>query len=132
MRRTTKAKRKTQARNPKRAEKEQIQGGDDKEACIKAFMEIVELAQKGRYSFSQGVADMGDYMVVHEDDREGSSFVHVVPKSMKRHFMEMRKKTSDTFLGFSILCGKNGSRDLRVSCFGVPTTDITKAIIKRR
>lgn len=101
-----------------------------KDECINAFLEIVKLAQKGKYKFEEGHRDKGKYYIVNESNRGGSSFVHVVPKEVYKNFLELQKKLGDTFLGFSILCGKNGDKDLRVSCFAISTNDLTRALIK--
>lgn len=101
-----------------------------KDECINAFLEIVKLAQKGKYKFEEGHHDKGKYYVVNEPNRGGSSFVFIVPKEVYKNFLELQEKLGDTFLGFSMLCGKNGDKDLRVSCFAIPTNDLTRALIK--
>jgi hypothetical protein len=75
---------------------------------------------------------MGKYVLVHEQERQGSMFIHVVPKEAYKMFQEMRRQMPDSFLGFSVLCGKIAGRPVRVSCFAVPTSDITRAIIGKK
>jgi hypothetical protein len=97
---------------------------------IQAFIDTIDQAQKGNYEFIEGHHDKGSYFLVNEANRGGSSFVHIVPKELYEDFLRMQK-SGDIFIGFSMLCGKNGNRDLRVSCFGISTNDLTRAMIKR-
>lgn len=104
----------------------------NKEKCLDAFLKIVAEVGDGKYDFREGATGMGEYYIVNEADRQGSSFVHIVPAEAYRVFEDMRRKMPDSFLGFSMLCGKIRNRDLRVSCFAIPTSEITKALISRK
>lgn len=100
-----------------------------KAECLEAFVRIVGEVESGRYKFVEGTVEKGSYSVVNEAERNGSSFVHVVPREAHKIFERMRREMPNSFLGFSMLCGKNGKKDLRVSCFAVPTSEITRAMI---
>lgn len=100
--------------------------------CIDAFLRIMREVENGSYALQLGDQDKGKYVVVHEQERQGSMFVHVVPKEAYKIFQEMRRQMPDSFLGFSVLCGKIAGKPVRVSCFAVPTSDITRAIIGRK
>lgn len=112
-----------------RLEKVQIKG---KQECLDAFLKISKDIENGKYKFEEGSQDMGKYFVVNETERQGSSFVHIVPSETYKMFEEMRKSMPTSFLGFSMLSGKIGKKDLRVSCFAIPTSEITRAMISRK
>lgn len=104
----------------------------NKEKCLNAFLKILDDITSGKYNFQEGSTDMGEYFIVNEAERQGSSFVHIVPAETYKVFEEMRRVMSTSFLGFSILCGKFRNKDLRVSCFAIPAPEITRALISRR
>jgi len=52
------------------------------------------------------------------------NFVHIVPKELINLFNEMKIQAPEEFLGFTVLIN-----DTRVSCFGIPCSELTKAII---
>jgi hypothetical protein len=104
----------------------------DPNLCIDAFVRIVRELENGSYAIQEGEKDMGKYFVIHEPDRKGSIFVHIVPKEAYAVFKEMQREMPDSFLGFSILCGKIGKKEVRASCFAIPTNEITRAMIRRR
>ena len=112
-----------------RLEKIKIAGRSE---CIDAFLKISKEIEGGKYSFREGSVDMGKYFVVNEADRQGSSFVHIVPAEAYKTFDEMRRTMPTSFLGFSMLCGKIGRKDLRVSCFAIPTSEITRALFSSK
>lgn len=103
-----------------------------KKECIESFVKLLKDVESGKYKFEEGVTDMGKYFVVNETGRQKSNFVHVVPKEAYEIFEEMRRSMPDSFLGFSVLCGKINGRDARVSCFAVPTSEITRSMISKR
>lgn len=110
---------------------ERVQVKNKKES-IDAFMKILKEVENGKYKFEEGSHDNGKYFIVNESGRHGSNFVHVVPKETYEIFNQMKSAMPDSFLGFSVLCGKMGGRDVRVSCFGIPTSDITRAMISKK
>jgi hypothetical protein len=103
-----------------------------KDECIDAFLRIMREVENRSYALQLGERDMGKYVLVHEQERQGSMFIHVVPKEAYKMFQEMRRQMPDSFLGFSVLCGKIAGRPVRVSCFAVPTSEITRAIIGKK
>lgn len=104
----------------------------NKKECLDAFIKIVKEVERGKHKFVESVTDGGPYYIVSESNRQGSNFIHVVPKEAYKIFEEMRMMMPNSFLGFSMLCGKIGSKDLRVSCFAIPTSEITKVLISGR
>lgn len=104
----------------------------DRQACIDAFISIMRELENGSYAIEPGERDMGKYFVVHEPDRQGSVFLHVVPKEAYKIFKEMQRAMPTSFLGFSVLCGKVAGRPVRVSCFAIPTSEITRAMLSRK
>lgn len=104
----------------------------NKKECIEAFVKILKQVEDGNYKFQEGVEDMKKYFVVNEANRQGSNFIHIVPKETYEIFEYMRKTMPNSFLGFSILIGKIDNRDTRVSCFAVPTSEITRAMIGKK
>jgi hypothetical protein len=129
------AKKADQTRSPEtipiwqKLEKIQIK---NKKESIEAFMKILKQVESGKYKFEEGSENNGKYFVVNEVNRQGSNFVHIVPNEAFEIFEQMRKSMPNSFLGFSILCGKIGNKDVRVSCFAVPTSDITRAMIGKK
>ena len=102
----------------------------NKKDSLEAFVKIVNEVERKKYSFKEGIVSKGSYYIVNEEVRNGSSFVHIVPKEAYPIFSEIMQKMPNVILGFSILCGKNRMRDLRVSCFGISSSEVTKALIK--
>lgn len=88
--------------------------------------------EKGKYKFREGSRSEGAYYIVHESGRQGSNFVHVVPKEAYGIFEEMKREMPSSFLGFSMLAGKIKKKDVRVSCFAISTQEIMKALISRK
>jgi len=103
----------------------------DKKACIDAFVKTVRELENGSYAVEEGERDMGKYFIIHEPDRQGSVFVHIVPREAYKVFKDMQKAMPDSFLGFSVLCGRIGNKEVRASCFAIPAGEITRAMISR-
>ena len=96
----------------------------NKERYIQLFKDLISKLKSGSYNFKNN--DGGDYYIINEENRKGSKFVHIVPKELMNLFNEMKEKVPDEFLGFTILIN-----DIRVSCFGIPCSELTKAIINK-
>lgn len=109
-----------------RLEKIKISG---KKECIDAFLSTWKEIEKGKYNFKEGSFDMGKYFVVNETGRQNSNFVHIVPSETYKMFEEMKRSMPTSFLGFSMLCGKIRGKDLRLSCFAIPASEITRALL---
>ena len=103
----------------------------DKQTAIEAFTKIVKEVEANNYNFQAGDVAEKNYTIVHETNRMNSFFVHVVPKELYKVFKKLQKEEPHSFLGFSILCGKMGEREVRVSCFGIPSTELVRAVIKK-
>ena len=67
-----------------RLEKTKVAG---KEECLEAFLKISKDIEKGKYNFQEGTVNMGKYFVISEADRQGSSFVHIVPSEAHKIFV---------------------------------------------
>jgi len=104
----------------------------NKEKSLDAFVNTVKEVEKKKYKFKEGTIKKDLYYIVNEPERNGGSFVHIVPKEAYNVFEEMRKMMPDSFLGFSMLCGKIKGKDLRVSCFAITSSEITKALISKK
>ena len=96
----------------------------NREKYIKLFRDLIDNLKSGDYNFKN--YDGGDYYIINEENRKSSKFVHIVPKELINLFNEMKEKAPDEFLGFSVLIN-----DVRVSCFGIPCSELTKAIINK-
>ncbi len=103
----------------------------NKEHYQKLFSKLVYDIQEGRFPFVLGEQEKEDYYIVQEENRNGSYFIHVVPKGVYPLFKEMQEKAPNAFLGYSVLAGKKEGRDIRASCFGVPCNLLGKALLKK-
>ncbi|MBU2503732.1 MAG: hypothetical protein KJ879_01630 [Nanoarchaeota archaeon] len=98
---------------------------EDKEKYVGLFRILINQLESGTYNFINYEGE--DYYIINEEKRKGSKFVHIVPKELINLFQEMKEGAPDEFLGFSVLIN-----DVRVSCFGVPCSELTKAIINKQ
>jgi hypothetical protein len=94
----------------------------NKERYLELFKEIIKKVEVKNYDFKDVEGE--DYYIVNEENRKESRFVHIVPKELINLFNEIKDKAPDEFLGFTVLVG-----DVRVSCFGIPCSELSKAII---
>jgi len=102
-----------------------------KEKFAKIFADLVKDIRLDNYNFSANTVDKGDYFIIHEENRQNSFFISIVPKEVYPLFKEMQEKAPNQFLGFSVLCGKKQEKDIRVTCFGVPCSLLAKSLIKK-
>lgn len=93
----------------------------NKEKYLGLFKNLIADIKSGRFDFTD--KENEDYCIVNEI-RMDSKFVHLVPKELMELFNELKQKSPDEFLGFTILINNT-----RVSCFGIPCSELTKAII---
>ena len=96
----------------------------NKERYLELFKGLIKKIQKNKYNFEDEKGE--DYYIINEENRKSSKFVHIVPKELISLFNEMKEKAPDEFLGFTILIN-----NVRVSCFGIPCSELTKAIINK-
>jgi len=101
-----------------------------KSRYLKLFTSIISRVQKNKFPIKPGVKEYKEHVIVTEESRMDSYFIHIVPKSAVYLFREMIKQPG--FLGFSVLAGKHKEKDVRVSCFGVECSDLGKALLKSR
>ncbi len=62
-------------------------------------------------------------MIINEQINN-ENYVTIIPEQLNDLSTEMRQKYPDEFLGFSILIN-----NIRVSCFNIPYSELSKAII---
>lgn len=96
----------------------------------KLFSQLVARIQKSKSKIKPGIKEFKEHYIVTEENRLNSYFIHIVPKESFYLFREMVKQP-DTFLGFSVLAGKQDNKDIRVSCFGIQCNLLGKSLIKK-
>ena len=97
---------------------------ENKQRYLKLFKELINKIQEGKYNFKD--FEGKDYYIINEDNRKGSKFVHIVPKELISLFNNMKNSAPNEFLGFTVLIN-----NIRVSCFGIPCSELSKAIINK-
>ena len=102
---------------------------NNKEKFILLFRDIMKEISSAPEKIEIGEREFLDYFLITEENRMNSYFVHIVPNEVYALFKEMQTSTND-FLGFSVLIGKKNSKDVRISCFGVPCSLLTKEVTK--
>ena len=93
----------------------------NKERYLELFKNLINLVESGDYDFKD--KEREDYYLINEVNNR-RKFVHIVPKELIGLFREMREQAPNEFLGFTILIN-----NIRVSCFGIPCSELSKAII---
>lgn len=93
----------------------------NKEKYLDLFRDLIKQIKNRLYDFKD--REEKDYFIVNEK-RMNSQFVTIVPKELISLYNKMKENAPDEFLGFTILIN-----DIRVSCFGVPCSILSKAII---
>ena len=90
---------------------------ENKEYYLNLFKEIIKKINSKTYDFKDKYEK--DYLVINENN-----FVTIIPRELKELYYEMKKEAPEEFLGFTILVN-----NVRVSCFGIPCSILSKAII---
>lgn len=103
---------------------------DNKELFQNLFSEIVAKIQRRKFELKVGETEKENYHLIIEENRMNSYFVHIVPKQAYSLFREIQKQAPNQFLGFSVVAGKHGNKDVRVSCFGIQCNLLGKSLIK--
>ena len=93
----------------------------NKERYLQLFKDLIKEIKAGTYDFKDKQGD--NYLIINEN-RMNSKFVHIVPKELINLFNEMKEEAPEDFLGFTVLINNT-----RVSCFGLPCSILSKAII---
>ena len=99
----------------------------NKRLYLEIFEKLLKEIRLKKFDFKDSKNE--DYLIVNEE-RLNSHFVHLVPRELESVFYEIKKNNPDTFLGFTILVGKTEGTDVRLSCFGLPCSELTKVILK--
>ncbi|MEK6888886.1 MAG: hypothetical protein AABW80_02140 [Nanoarchaeota archaeon] len=99
---------------------------DNKERYIKAFIDLIKSVKSNCFNYQD--KEYTDYLIINEN-RLNSHFIHIVPKEILNTFNKIKDSNPEQFLGFSIFLGKYNDKEVRVSCFGIPCSDLTRAII---
>ena len=97
---------------------------ENKQRYLKLFKELIGKIQEDKYNFKDFEGKY--YYIINEDNRKGSKFVHIVPKELISLFNNMKNSAPNEFLGFTVLIN-----NIRVSCFGIPCSELSKAIINK-
>jgi len=97
---------------------------EEKDRYIQVFKETLEKIKLNSIDLTQKKTKHKDYYLIIEPDRLNSIFVHIVPLSLYDLFNSLKENLKDQFLGFSILVKDN----TRLSCFGIPCSELTKAL----
>jgi len=90
---------------------------ENKERYLELFRQLIKQIKLGKYDFKNKEGE--DYLIINE-----KNIVNIVPKELAGLFNEMKAKAPEEFLGFTVLVNKT-----RVSCFGIPCSLLSKAII---
>lgn len=96
---------------------------ENKERYVKLFRDLIKQIREDRFGFKDYQGE--GYYVINEE-RNGEKFVNIVPTSLINLFNKMRASAPNEFLGFTILVNKT-----RVSCFGIPCSKLSKAVISK-
>jgi hypothetical protein len=91
---------------------------ENKEKYVQVFKDLISQIKENNFDFKD--KETKDYYIINK-----GKFVYIVPRELIYLFNEMKSKAPNEFLGFTILIN-----DVRVSCFGIPCSELTKAIIK--
>ena len=89
----------------------------NKEKYVIVFKKIINQIQKGAFDFRNKETE--DYYILNE-----KGFVYIIPKELFDLFHKMKKEAPNEFLGFTVLVN-----NVRVSCFGIPCSELSKSII---
>ncbi|MBI1972761.1 hypothetical protein HYS50_02025 [Candidatus Woesearchaeota archaeon] len=103
---------------------------ENKEKYKKIFSQTVKKIRERKYDLQIGETEKDDHYIIIEDKRMNSYFVHVVPKGAYSLFKEMQEKIPQSFLGFTVVAGKQNNKDIRVSCFGIDCSSLGKSLFK--
>ena len=57
------------------------------------------------------------------------TIIMIVPKNLKNEYKSMKESFPNDFLGFTILL--DDTKNLRLSCFGIPCNKLTNIIIQK-
>lgn len=101
----------------------------NKEIYTALFSEIVRKVRQNQFDFEE--KDNGDYKIVIEENRMRSIFVHIVPQEVYSLFKKMHETAPQSFLGFSVVAGRYGGKEVRVSCFGIPCNLLAKSLLRK-
>lgn len=100
----------------------------NKEFYAGKFNELVQGIQKNTVDLKK-LPEEKNYFI---DKKESCNelMLTIVPKELKALFDELKAAQPDSFLGFTVLAGKQKNKQVRVSCFGVECSILSKALIK--
>jgi len=100
---------------------------NDKKMCLEIFKKLMKKIKSGDFDYKDTQTE--NYLIINED-RLNSHFIHVVPKKLESFFNEIKGKNQNSFLGFTVLVGRNLDKDVRLSCFGIPCSELTRVLIQ--
>ncbi|MBS3065467.1 hypothetical protein J4229_00245 [Candidatus Pacearchaeota archaeon] len=100
----------------------------NKNIYVKAFKNLLISMKNNEFNFKDDEKE--NYYIINEI-RLNSHFVHIVPKELINIFNKMKIDNPEDFTGMTILMGKRNNKDIRISCFGVSCSLLTKCIINK-
>ena len=100
----------------------------DKAKMCHLFKELVVNVKNWKTEFKDEIKEHEDHYIVTEENRAGSYFVNLVPKECFELFRKMQRLEPYKFLGYSVLVGRRDNKEIRVSCFGVPCSDLGRTL----
>jgi len=98
-----------------------------KEFYINVFESLVRKIRNNQFDFND---DSKEKYIIANEIRLNSHFVHIVPRELIPLFNKVRWDYPEDFLGFSVLVGKRMGTEVRVCCFGIPCSLLTKSLIR--
>jgi len=102
----------------------------DKKKHIRAFIQLYKKIESGRFELKKEEKEKKNHFEVTEENRVGGWFVHIVPKETYSLFKQLQTLAPNSFLGFSVVAGKQDEKEIRVSCFGVKCNELGLALAK--
>ncbi|MBU0958071.1 MAG: hypothetical protein KKF56_04660 [Nanoarchaeota archaeon] len=90
---------------------------ENKERYLKIFKETIEKIKENKFEFKDKKEENHSIINI-------KNFVYIIPNELLNLFNKLKKQHPNEFLGFTVLINKT-----RITCFGIPCSDLSKAII---
>ena len=99
---------------------------ENKQIYIDAFKALLKNIKSDNFNFKNEINE--NYEILNEQ-RLNSHFVHIVPNQLRSLFKKIQVSNPNDFLGLTILVSKKDNLEVRISCFGIPCSELTRTII---
>lgn len=96
---------------------------ENKAKYVGLFRNLIKSIALEKYDFKDKKEE--EYYLINERKID-EQFVYLVPSELINLFNKMRASAPNEFLGFTILVNK-----VRICCFGIPCSELSKAVIGR-